>query len=277
MKRLLSILGETLKHGYLLFILALALYPLLLMLIVSFKSNEQFQLNPWFFDPVSQWHWENWGKAWDTVSIYIANSIFVTVTAVFLGMVMTVLSSYVIARYRFPGRSLIYYGVIASMFLPGTAATLITLFSLLERMGMINTLWALVLVFSIGGQITGIFIVKQFIEDIPRELFETAQMDGAGHYHQIVHVVLPMSGSILGVTTIMNFLGAWNQVILPLILLRDDALLTLPVGLLRLEGEYVKHYGEMMAGYAIASAPLLLLFLFMMRLFVKGLSSVSIR
>ncbi|MEM9883697.1 MAG: carbohydrate ABC transporter permease, partial [Planctomycetota bacterium] len=123
----------------------------------------------------------------------------------------------------------------------------------------------------------GIFILKQFIEDIPKELFESAQIDGAGHLRQIFSIVLPMSGPVLAIIAILKFLGHWNNVMLPLIVLRDDDLLTIPVGLLRLEGEYVKQWGEMMAGYAISSIPLVLLFVFMMRWFVKGIAAGAVK
>lgn len=264
-------------HGYLWFTMLFAFFPLMITIVISFKDNSQYQANPWFFDPISEWHWENWSVAWGIVRGYIANSIFVSVTAVMATMTMVVLTSYVIARYRFPGRSIIYYSIIAQMFLPGTAATLVTLFSLLDTLNLINSLWALIVVGGAGGQTVGIFIIKQFIEDIPKELFESAEIDGAGHFSQIRHIVLPMSGGILSTVAIMDFLGTWNQVILALVVLRDPDKYTLPVGLLYLEGEYVKNWGEMMAGYAIAAAPLILLFFFTMKLFIKGMSQGALK
>jgi ABC-type glycerol-3-phosphate transport system permease component len=268
---------EWVKHGIVLFILFFSFYPLFLMFVVSLKSNEQYQANPWFFDAIETWKWENWSSAWEIVRVYISNSIVTTVTATIFGMIMVILTSYVLARYRFPGRSFLYYTIIASMFLPGTAASLVTTFNLLKNLGLVNSLWSLIVVGAAGGQVMGIFILKQFIEDIPKELFESAQIDGAGHIQQIWNIVLPMSGSILGTVAILKFLGVWNNVILPLVILRDNDKLTIPVGLLRLEGEYVKQWGEMMAGYAIASIPLIVLFIFMMRFFVKGLAAGAIK
>jgi len=268
---------EAVKHLLVLFVLFFAFFPLYLMVIISFKDNQQFTANPFLPDAISSWKWHNWAKAWTTVRFYITNSIVVSMAAVGICLTIATLTAYVLARYRFPGREIIYYLIIGTMFLPGTAATLVTLFELVRSMGMVNKLYALVLIGAVGGQVTCIFILRQFIEDIPKELFESAQIDGAGHFQQIRHIVLPMSGSVMGVLAIMQFIGNWNNLMLPLILMRDDALLTVPVGLMRLEGEYVKEWGELMAGYTISSIPLIILFLFTMKLFVRGLSAGAIK
>jgi len=270
-------LGETIKIGYLAFILIFAFFPLYVMLVVSFKSNEQFLANPWFFDKISDWNWQNWAGGWETVNGYILNSIFVSFLGTAITLVIVLMCSYAIARYNFPGKNVIFYLVIATMFLPGTVAALVTLFDLLMRMGLVNNLWALVLMASVGGQVAGVFILRNFIEDIPKELFESAQLDGAGHLQQIRHIILPLSASIISVTCIMDFLASWNNTILPLLLLRDDQLLTIPVGLFRLDGEYVKQYGQLMAGFAISSVPLLVIFLFSMKFFIKGLSAGAVK
>ncbi len=268
---------EALKIGYVLFVLGFAFLPLFVMIVVSFKSNQQYQQNPFFFDPISDWHWENWSIAYDMVSSMIWNSVFVSVLSTLTTISMVLLSAYALARYRFPGRNVIYYLIIASMFLPGTAATLVTVFNLLKNMGLINSLWALILMGTNAGQIAGIFLIKQFIEDIPGSLFEAAQMDGAGHIQQIINIVIPMSIPVISICMITDFLGTWNNVMLPLIVLRDQELLTIPVGLMRLEGEYVKQYGQMMAGYAISSIPLIILFIFSMKTFVKGLAHGAVK
>lgn len=277
LNRLADKAAELVKHAIILFVIAIALYPLLVTFIISFKTNAQYEANPFFFDPVSTWNWSNWAVAWHTVKDYIANSIVTAVGATAFGMVMIVLASYVLGRYRFPLKNLVYFGIIASMFLPGTAATLVTMFWLVRNMGLVNSLWSLVIVGAAGGQVVGIFILKQFIEEIPRELFESAEIDGAGHIRQILSIVLPMSGPVLAIIAILTFLAQWNNVMLPLVVLRDDEKLTIPVGLLRLEGEYVKQWGEMMAGYAIASIPLIVLFVFTMRWFVRGLAAGAIK
>ena len=200
----------------------------------------------------------------------------VCVTSVFLTFVLSLNAAFFFARYRMPGHRFFWYFFLILMLMPGIA-NLVPLFMLLKNLNLLNTFWALMVVYTTGGQVVQIYILRNFIEDIPKELFESTQIDGGGHFAQIRHIVLPLSASIISVTCIMDFLASWNNVILPLLLIRDDALLTIPVGLFRLDGEYVKQYGQLMAGYAISSIPLLVIFLFSMKFFVRGLAAGAIK
>ncbi len=270
-------LKEGIKHVIIWTVLLFTFFPFYIMIVISFKTNDQFVQNPWWFDSISEWHWENWVKAWNIVKIYLANSLVTSIGATVICLVMAVLTSYVLARHKLPGSGIIYYGLIALMFLPGTVATLVTLFTLIKSLRMLNSLWPLVIVGAAGGQAFCVFILKQFIEEIPKELFESAQIDGASHLQQVIYIVLPMCGAIIGTLAILQFIANWNNLMLPLIIIRDDFKLTVPVGLMRLQGEYVKQWGELMAGYAISSIPIVILFIFTMRLFVRGLIAGAIK
>jgi ABC-type glycerol-3-phosphate transport system permease component len=268
---------EITKHLLLWFVLLCSLLPFVLMLVISLKSNDQYVTNPWLPDPPSQWQWQNWSKGWATVGHYLANSLVTSAGAVLLCLLLAIPASYVIARYRFRGRELVYHLFLMTMFLPSGAAALVTTFDLMGRLNLVNSLWALILLGGVGGQVGCIFILRQFIEEIPREIFESAEIDGAGHLRQMWSIMLPLSGPALGTIAIMNFIGCWNNLILPMVLMRDDELLTVPVGLMRLDGEYVKVWGELMAGFSIASLPLVILFLFTARFFVRGLTAGAVK
>jgi ABC-type glycerol-3-phosphate transport system permease component len=153
----------------------------------------------------------------------------------------------------------------------------VPLFALLKTMGLLNTLWALIILGIAGMQVFCIYVLRNFIEDIPRDLFEAAEMDGASHFQQLMNVVIPMSGPIIGTLAILTFLSTWNDFLMPLIILRDPELFTIGVGLIYLDGEYVKEWGKIMASFFVASLPLIIIFLFTMKLFVRGLSSGALK
>lgn len=222
------------------------------------------------------WHWENWHKGWDTVSGYIFNTIFVAVTAVFCSLCFSLSTAFFFARYRMPFNKFLWYFFLILMLMPGVA-NLIPLFILLRNLNLLNTLWALVVVGISGGQVIQIYVLRNFIEEIPQDLFDASEIDGASPFQQVLTIVVPLSGSILSTLAILQFLGVWNNFILPFIVIRDDSLLTLAAGLVKLDGEYVKHWGELMAGYSIASLPLVIIFLFTMRLFVKGITAGAVK
>ena len=120
-------------------------------------------------------------------------------------------------------------------------------------------------------------MLRSFVEDIPHDLFEAADIDGANHFQQMRVVVVPLAGPILGTVGVMNFISQWNDFVLPLIVIRDHARLPVMVQLLRMAGEYIKLWGPLMAGYALASIPIVILFVFTMKLFTKGLAEGAIK
>ncbi|MBI5691069.1 MAG: carbohydrate ABC transporter permease [Verrucomicrobia bacterium] len=269
-------LAAVLPHVVIGAILLIEFFPLYMMLQVAFKDNAAFIDNPWLPAPLADWRWENWWFALNLIGPYVANTVFVAVTGTVCSVALAVLGAYFFARYRLPGSGVLWSLFMVLMLLPGIA-NLVPLFTLLKELSLLNTLWALIAVGVAGGQVFNLFVLRNFIEDLPKDLFEAAEMDGAGHLQQIRHIVVPMSRSILGTLAIMAFLGKWNEFLLPLVILRDRELFTLGVGLIYLDGEYVKQWGQIMAAYCFAALPLIILFLFTMRLFVKGLSQGAIK
>ena len=257
-------------------VLAVELLPLYMMWQISFKDNTSFIQNPWFPSSPPDWKWENYVYAAKLILPYVANTVFVAVSGTVISLVLALLGAYFFARYKMPYSSILWSAFMVLMLLPGIA-NIVPLFVLLRELSLLNTLYALIIVGVAGGQVFNIFVLRGFIEDIPKDLFEAAEIDGAGHFQQIVNIVVPMSGSIIGTLSILAFLGKWNEFLLPLIVLRDKELFTLGVGLIYLDGEYVKQWGQIMAAYVFAAIPLIVIFLFTMRLFVKGLSQGAIK
>lgn len=249
-------------------------YPFFFLIITSFKDLSQFYHN--FWTPTLPLRFENYYNAWLAIKGYILNSTIVTGLSVLGVCVVASMSAFVFARYKFPGRDLLFYMVFILIMVPGTL-TLVPSFILIRNLGLINTRWALILPYISGGQVFAIFILRTFFSALPEELFEAARIDGATVWQSYTLVALPLSRAVLGVVAIMNTLSTWNDYIWPSVVISDDTLRTLTVGLAYFQGQYQTQYGPQMAGYVIASIPLLVLFFATMREFVAGLTSGALK
>ncbi len=262
------------KHAWIWLVLAFAFLPLYLMVIVSVKNNEQFYLAPATL--THPMFWENWKTAWEMITPTLANSLFISTSSTIATLGLALCGAYFFARLRVPASGFLWNALLILMMMPAIA-NLVPLFILLRDMNLLNTLAALIIVAASGGQIFAIFVLRSFIGDVPQDLFEAAEIDGANHFQQLRNIVLPLSGPILGTVGVMQFIGVWNDFVLPLIVMRDHARLPVMVQLLRMAGEYIKFWGPLMAGYALASIPIIILFVFSMKLFIKGLTEGAVK
>ncbi|MBL4700250.1 MAG: carbohydrate ABC transporter permease [Phycisphaeraceae bacterium] len=245
-----------------------------IMLQASLKDNVQFANNLWL--PSAPYHWENWAVGWLAVKDFIANTVIVCVFGVGLTLAFAIITAYIFARYKFFGSQILFYMLLAMMMIVDIAS-LVPLFTLLRDLNLLNTLSALVIMSIAGGQVMCVYVLRNFIEEIPKDLFDAAEIDGAGDVGVVWNVVIPLSGSIISTLAILRFIGSWNDFIMPMIIMRDEKLYTIGVGLMSLNAGYDTQWGPLMAAYCIASVPLILIFVFTMRLFVKGLSSGAVK
>lgn len=262
------------KHVFILIILFFAFVPFYLMLTISLKDNQQFSRNPWFPEP--PFHWANYVYGWEQIGGKIFNTAFIAMSTTVLTLVCAVVGAFFFARYRMPGSKFLF-GIFVILMMYPAVANMVPMFKLITSLGLYNTHFALILPGIAGGQAFNIFVLRNFIEDIPQDLFDAIEIDGGNTFYQIWHVVVPMSMPILGTLGILSIIGQWNNFVSPLLYLRDTNLQTIAVALLHLEGEYTKNWGQLMAGYTIASIPLVILFIFCMKLFIRGLSSGAVK
>ncbi|MGQ4665193.1 carbohydrate ABC transporter permease [Metabacillus halosaccharovorans] len=264
------------SHLFLIVLAFIALYPFFYMIITSFKTNGQFYSN--FFGITFPLHFENYAVAWEAIGGYIFNSVFVGVASVLIIITTSALAGYSFARLRFKGKNFLYMSVIALLMIPGLL-TLIPLFLLVKSFGLLDSYMGLIIAFAAGGQAFTIFVFRQSFASLPEELFEAARIDGCGELRVFWQIVLPLSKPIIGTMAIWNLLAIWNEYMMPLVLLSDPTKFPITVGLIQFESQFVSQtlYGPMFAGYTIASLPLLILFLFTMRLFMKGLTSGAVK
>lgn len=259
--------GDLLRHIILIVAIFLLFIPTLLMLVISVKSTDQFSVAP--FGLVFPFHWENFASAWNSLGPSILNSLVLSgVTAAFVTL-FGALSGYAFARFEFVGRNVLFYAFLVLIMVP-SVLILVPQFEVVRDLGLLDSWSALVLPWVAIGQVTAIFITRAFFETLPREVFEAARLDGAGELTVFFRMAVPMSKPVLAVVALFNVLGTWNDVIWPLVTINSRDLFPLSLGLLRFRDSFNTAWGPLMAGYVIASIPLLILFILANRSFVEG-------
>ena len=213
----------------------------------------------------------NYRNLWKTVPYnrYFVNSVFIATASTLLTLFFCSLGGYAFAKYQFRGQKILFGILLASMMVP-FQVLLVPLFGLMYDIGWLNSYKAIVIPFSVGA--FGVFLMRQFIVTIPSELLDAARIDGCSEFGIYYRIVLPIIKPALGALTIYSFLGSWNGYLWPLIILRDEAKYTLPIGLANLVGIYRQDYGMLMAGTLLSLMPIVILFLAMQREFVQGIT-----
>lgn len=264
------------KHIILLLMGAIVFYPFVFLIITSLKDNAQFMHH--FWGVTFPLHFSNYSVAWKEISNYMLNSIIITGSTVVAVLCISTLSAYVFARHSFPGKELLFLVIISFLMIPAIL-TLVPLFVVVMKIGILNTRWALFLPYVAAGQVFTIFILRSFFASLPEELFEAARIDGASESCCVISILLPLSKPILVTVAIMNILGTWNDYIWPLVTLANDKLWTITLGLVSFQNMYagLQLWGPLFAGYIIVCIPLVMLFIFFMKYFVTGLTSGALK
>lgn len=252
----------------------LTLYPTVFMLLTSFKDNNQFYQDFWWLS----WppHLGNYHLAWDAIAPFLFNSVIVTLASTLGTVAVSCLAAYAFARYAFPGRELLYYLVIFLLMVPAIL-TLVPSFLLVKSLGLIDTRWALILPYIATGQVLSIYILRQFFAGLPEQLFEAARIDGASEFAIFAQIGLPLVRPTLVTIAILQILMVWNDYLWPFLVIHNPSLQTLVVGLVSFQGRFYTNWGPLMAGYVIASLPLIVLFSMGMRAFIRGLTQGGLK
>jgi len=259
----------------LLALLALTLVPILLMLFFSLKDNGQIYGRFWDFpSPV---RWENYSSGLSIMSSYIANTLTYSSISVVGVVFLSSLSGYVFARHRFPLKEPIYLLILALLMIPGVL-TLIPQFVWVKQLGLLNTPWAVILPWTAGGQVFGILLCRSFISTLPQELFDAGRMDGATEFQLYYKIAVPLSWPIIITLAILHLVGTYNDFIWPLLTISNSKMQVVSVGLTQFTSQFgVTDWGPRMAAYAVATLPLLVLFMFGMRYYIRGITSGAVK
>lgn len=248
---------------------SLMILPFLWMLSTSLKSaGDVFVFPPkWIPKPIM---WRNYIDAWNAVPFnrFFINSIFVSISVTVGQVITSCLAAYAFARLNFIGREKLFLGYLATMMVPGQV-TMIPVFILLKKLNWIDTYQALILpgIFSAYGT----FMLRQFFMTIPNDLIDAAKIDGCSQLGILAKIVIPLSIPAIATLATFIFLGVWNDFMWPLIVTNSMEMKTLPVGLASFQGLYTTDWTLLMAASTIVLIPVIIVYVFNQRFFVKGI------
>ncbi|CAH1220433.1 L-arabinose transport system permease protein AraQ [Paenibacillus allorhizoplanae] len=202
------------------------------------------------------------------------NSFIIALVEMFAVCLVSASAGYVLAKKLFPGRKIIFTMFIAAMALP-KQVILVPLFTMLADFGWVNTYHGLILP-AIGWPF-GVFLMKQFAQTVPGELIEAAKIDGCSEIRLFSTIILPLLKPALGALAIFTFIASWNDYFSQLIMTRSTSMMTLPLGVATMQGEFTTNYGIMMAGAALASVPMITIFLVFQKAFTQGITMGAVK
>ncbi len=270
---------KNLKHDWLIHILIvfgllIAFIPIALMLLISVKNMGQFITQPLALTmPIE---WSNYTIAWNVLKRSILNSLGMTTVTVILSLFVSALAAYAFSRFSFPGREALFWFYISVLFIPGIL-TFATQFTLVAQMGILDTYIVQILPYVAHAQIFQTVILRAFFSGIPNEIIESAQVDGANFWHVFVRIVIPMSRPILATLAVMRALSFWDEWLWPLITITRYELRPMGLQVFYLSSDIGAHTGRQMAGFVIASIPMIILFIVASKQFVEGLTSGAMK
>ncbi len=200
---------------------------------------------------------------------WLFNSVLVAVWVTGLNLLFNSMAGYALARMRFPGNRLWFFIILAVLMVPGQI-TLIPSYLILKYLGWLNSYQGLIVPTVVNA--TFIFMMRQFFINFPNELEEAAQLDGLSRWETFVQIVLPLAKPALAAQAIFIFMGSWNNFLMPLIILSDQDLFTLPLGLNTFKGQYISYWNYIMAASMVFTLPALAIYAFFNRYFIQGVT-----
>ena len=245
-------------------------FPFIWMILSAFKTPGEMDLVPPTLWP-RVWTLENLVWVWDSMNFprLFGNSMVVTITATASALYTSALLGYVLAKFEFTGRNVVFSFIISQMFIPGQLGMIVRWF-IFHEANLLDTYLALIIpgLYSVFG----IFMMRQYMHTIPNELLDAARIDGASELGIFHRVVLPNVGPALSALGIFTFLGIYDSFTWPLIALNSPKMYTVPVGLAFFQGEYFSNLARAMAGTTVAVIPTLVVFLLFQRRIVEGVT-----
>jgi ABC-type glycerol-3-phosphate transport system permease component len=254
-------------------VVVMTYFPIIFVLSNSLKSGRNI-FSSGVFSLFTQFDYENYVTAWSGVSQPLANTIIVAAASIVIGVTAAALGAYAFSQLRFRGQGLLFLAYIGLLLVPWTL-TLIPLFLTIQKLHLFNTWWALILPYSASAQPLLVLIFRGFFDQIPRELLESARVDGCGERKVLAKIVVPLTRPLLLTGAILVTINVWGDYLWPTIVIQDPHRTTISAGVQQFVGSFgldLSGGGAVFAAFVIATMPLFVLVGFTMRHFVSGLT-----
>ncbi|MBQ9710243.1 MAG: carbohydrate ABC transporter permease [Clostridia bacterium] len=269
-KKIKLVILNTVLAIFLLF----TLVPVYVMVVNSFKTPNQLLDNVLYFSfPL---YFKNYADAFNRIFPYIWNSITVAVVSTVGITFIAALTGYAFGHFEFRGKKILFTLIIVNMMIP-SILTLVPSYLVVVRLKLYNTQFALLLPYLATGSVMGIYLVRGFVEQIPKTIFEAAKIDGINEFQSFVYIGVPLVKTILTTVSILALLNVWNDIVWPMLVLDSDAIKTIPLGLLEFNQQQGANKGALFAGYILSSIPLLIYFILNLRSFMDSLVEGAIK
>jgi raffinose/stachyose/melibiose transport system permease protein len=265
-------------HAVLLVYTAIALFPIVLVLFNAFKSRKAIfsaPLSPPTPDTFSLIGFETVLTRSD-FGLYFGNSLTVTLATLFLVVFLGAMAAWALSEYSFRGNAVLSVYLAIGIMIPIRLGT-VSILQLVVQLNLINTLWALILVYTAMGLPLSIFILSEFMRQIPKELKDSARCDGVGEYRIFFRIILPLVRPALATVAVFTMVPIWNDLWFPLILAPGDGTRTITLGVQQFVGQYVTDWNAVLASLTLAIIPVLVLYAFFSRQLIAGLTQGAVK
>lgn len=252
------------------------LYPIFMMVLSGFKTTPEIFMSP--FSLPERLNTENFQVIWNKTDVprYFLNSVIVTLSSIILLLVTGTMAAYAIARYKFRGTLMVSLFFLSGLMLPIRLA-IIPLFIQLKYLGLIDSLLGLIFIYTAMSLPATVFILTGFLRSLPKELEDSARMDGASELRIMIDIMVPLISPALVIAGIYSAVPIWNDFFFPLIFIQSPEWKTLAQGLTSFFGEYSINYGVLYAGLSLASLPMILIFIVQSRRFIAGMTAGALK
>ena len=252
------------------------LYPLVYMTLNAMKTKQEYYKNSFSFP--SSFNLTNFKLIITdfNILVYFKSSLIVAVTSTLLIVILAIFSSYAFAKLKFKYKTAVYLGILATMFLPAQVS-MIPAYVMFSKLGLIDNYWSVILSYLAGGLPGAILLLYSSFRGISNEMLESAKIDGAGYFGTVGNMILPLALAPISIVIIFNFIGFWNDLLTPMLYLTSQAKQTVMVALVALvqRGSSLPTY--QLAGLLVSVAPAIVLYLFLQKYFVDGITAGGIK